>query len=79
MTNHPNRRRKTKAAKINPDLSRHARAFNEWMRRFTQAPEEFSKQFEDAAQYLRDRNEGREPSYGEVAAAYFDKRLAESA
>lgn len=74
MVNHP--RRSKKARNRTPSSAKYAKAFNEWMRRFTQAPEEFSNTFESAANFLRAKNEGREPTYGEVASAYFKELLA---
>jgi hypothetical protein len=43
---------------------------NEWMRRFIETPEEFAHQFQSMTAFLKDEAEGREPSYGELCAAY---------
>lgn len=47
-----------------------ARCFNEWMRRFIDNPEEFEREFESVGSFLRETNEGTEPSYGEQCTAY---------
>lgn len=45
-------------------------AFNEWMRRFIEEPERFKSEWQGVKQFLADVNVGREPSYGQVCAAY---------
>lgn len=47
-----------------------ASCFNEWMRRFTENPRGFQQEFETVGAFLRERAEGREPSYGEISTAY---------
>jgi hypothetical protein len=46
-----------------------ARAFNAWMDEYVNHPERFSSTTEDALRHLRERVEGRAPTYGEVSAA----------
>ncbi len=50
-----------------------AKAFNEWMLRFIDEPEQFEREFETVSQFLKEQNEGNEPTYGETAAAYLNK------
>jgi hypothetical protein len=47
-----------------------AKVFNEWMRRYTEHPEEFEHQWQCVSRFLTEQKEGREPSYGEIATAY---------
>lgn len=53
------------------------RAFNEWMRRYTEEPETFAAEFKTVGTFLAEQAEGREPSYGEVCTAYQFKILDE--
>ena len=53
------------------------RTSNEWMRRYIEQPEQFSREFESVTSFLKDEAEGREPSYGERCAAYQFKLLDE--
>lgn len=50
-----------------------AKAFNEWMRRYTETPKEFEAEFESVIAFLKEQNEGKEPSYGEECAEYLFK------
>ena len=43
---------------------------NEWMRRYIEEPDRFSREFQTVTEFLKDEAEGREPSYGESCAAY---------
>lgn len=54
-----------------------AKAFNEWMRRFTEEPERFEGEFAAAKKFLAEHAAGVEPSYGEACAEYFGKLIAE--
>lgn len=47
-----------------------AKAFNEWMRRFTEEPAKFEHEFETVGAFLKEQADGREPTYGEKCAAY---------
>ena len=47
-----------------------AAAFNEWMRRYTETPEEFNREFETVGQFLKEEADGQEPSYGAWCAQY---------
>ena len=59
--------------------STRAAAFNEWMRRYTEEPEEFKGEWESIRQFLREHHEGLEPTYGENCDAYLAKLEAELA
>lgn len=54
-----------------------AKCFNEWMRRFINEPDAFQREFETVNDFLRDEGDGREPTYGEVSAAYMAKLATE--
>lgn len=63
---------------MDTDLSKAklAKAFNEWMRRYVEEPEAFEAEFRSVGAFLKDRAEGREPTYGEHCAAYLEQLLA---
>jgi len=44
--------------------------FNEWMRRYTEDPDAFSAEFVSIKEFLSETLEGRDPSYGDICAAY---------
>lgn len=50
-----------------------AEAFNEWMRRYTEDPESFNREFQDVGLFLAEQAAGKKPTYGEECAAYFNK------
>jgi hypothetical protein len=52
------------------DEKKVAAAFNEWMRLYTDEPERFEREFRTVNQFLLEREEGREPSYGAHCAAF---------
>ncbi|MNG33035.1 hypothetical protein D3C85_488150 [compost metagenome] len=52
-----------------------ADAFNAWMYEYTHNPEEFAKIEYDALKFLREKLDGKEPSYGELAAETFKQYL----
>ncbi len=54
-----------------------APAFNEWMRRDTENPEQFEREFQAVSLYLAEKAGGREPSYGESCAAYLAELVEE--
>lgn len=43
---------------------------NEWMRRFIEEPEKFSRQFQDVQTFMAEEAEGKEPTYGEQCTNY---------
>ncbi len=47
-----------------------ARAFNEWMRRYTDEPERFEREFNTVADFRYYRARELEPEYGRVCAQY---------
>ena len=57
------------------DLKKVAAAFNEWQRRYLAHPEQFEGEMETIVRSLKEHSEGREPTYGEVCAAYLDKLI----
>ena len=58
-------------------MQRMTKAFNEWMRRYTEDPERFLREFQVVAQFQADQQNGGEPSYGRECAAYFTSLLNE--
>jgi hypothetical protein len=56
-----------------------AKAFNLWMRRFIEHPEQFGREWQEVSKYLREEREGREPSYGEVCVEYLRKLVRDLA
>ena len=52
-----------------------AAAFNKWMDEFTNDPDAFEAVEKTAFRYLRERLAGKEPTYGEEAAAVFAEYL----
>lgn len=52
-----------------------ARAFNEWMRRYTEEPEVFEAEFRSVGRFLTEQAGGEEPSYGQACAAYMEEIL----
>ena len=53
------------------------RTNNEWMRRYIEEPEKFSREFQEITDFLAAESEGREPDYGERCTAYQFKLLDE--
>lgn len=56
-----------------------AAAFNEWMRRYTEEPDQFAREWQTVSEFLKQEAEGVEPDYGKRCAAYLSKLLAEVA
>lgn len=52
-------------------------AFNEWMRRYIEDPDTFSREFQSVRDFLAAENAGVTPSYGEECTAYLEKVAAE--
>lgn len=50
-----------------------AAAFNEWMRRYIEEPDRFSREWQDVMEFEGDRFDRKEPSYGSDCAAYLLK------
>ena len=59
------------------DEARMAKAFNEWMRRYTEEPEKFTREFQMVMNFLSQEAAGETPTYGTSAAKYFSGLLAE--
>lgn len=47
-------------------------ACNEWMRRFTENPQQFEAEHQTVLRFLAEQGSGTEPSYGEVAVAHLE-------
>jgi len=56
-----------------------AAADNEWMRRYTEEPEKFEREFQTVSKFLEETATGAEPSYGQKCAAYTVQLLTELA
>lgn len=54
-----------------------AAAFNEWMRLYTEDPEQFRREWQSVNEYLTEVSEGEEPTYGETCSMFFVGLLAE--
>jgi len=54
-----------------------AEAFNEWMRRYIESPEQFSREFEAVTAFLAEQSQHKPPTYGEECAAYLAQLMAE--
>ena len=52
-----------------------AKAFNEWMREYTEDPDSFQSEWASVREFLAETADGREPSYGEQCVALL-KRYA---
>jgi hypothetical protein len=50
-------------------------AFNRWMDHFTKEPENFSDGYSDALQHLREKLDGKEPTYGQECAELIERYL----
>jgi hypothetical protein len=50
-----------------------ALCFNEWMRRYTEEPQRFAAEFQEAGLYLAEVAAGKTPSYGDNCAAYMQQ------
>ncbi len=62
---------------MNEELQRRvAKAFNEWMRRYTEDPDQFEREFQSVRRFLCERAAAEEPSYGECCAAYLTELMA---
>ncbi len=49
-----------------------ASSFNEWMRRFTQEPDRYQREFETVSYFLQQLNGGFVPTYGAWCAGYLE-------
>lgn len=53
------------------------KAFNEWMRRYIEEPEQYNREFESVREFERQEHAGEEPSYGQSCGAYLRKLMQE--
>ena len=59
--------------------NRQAACFNEWMRRYTDEPDTFNREWQTVSEFLAEKNNGIVPSYGATCVAYLaeiDQTLA---
>lgn len=56
-----------------------AAAFNEWMRRYIEEPERFTREMTTVKRFLKQEQQGRVPTYGENCARYLAQLLTELA
>jgi hypothetical protein len=54
-----------------------AKAFNEWMRRYTEEPERFEREYQSVGAYLEEIARGEEPTYGDACAGYLTQIVTE--
>jgi len=54
-----------------------AEAFNEWLRLYTESPETFEREFQTVDNYLAEKANGQEPTYGQHAAAFLHELMGE--
>ena len=59
------------------ETNKFADAFNAWMEDYAKNPEEFAKIENEALKFLREKLDGKEPNYGDVAAATFEQYLSQ--
>jgi hypothetical protein len=52
------------------DKKQLAAAFNEWMRRFIENPDEFKREFQEVTNFVAEQSDGLEPGYGVICAEY---------
>lgn len=55
---------------------KYAAAFNAWMDDLVNNPEKFESNTKSVLDHLRERLDGRPPTYGEAAAVTFEKYLS---
>ncbi|MCP3017988.1 hypothetical protein [Cupriavidus basilensis] len=57
------------AVKIEVDVAKLAQAFNQWMDDYTKNPDAYRDVSTSALEFLRERLDGKEPTYGDECAA----------
>lgn len=50
-------------------------AFNEWMRRYIEDPEQFEREMVSVNKFIAESRVGREPSYGEACSEYLNRLM----
>jgi hypothetical protein len=55
-----------------------AAAFNEWMRRYTEEPEKFKREWQTVTEFVSQQEAGKTPSYGATCAAYLQRLIDEA-
>ena len=56
---------------------KYAAAFNRWMDEYTKDPEAFMETHKCALHHMREKLDGKEPTYGDSCATLFEEFLAE--
>lgn len=59
------------------DKAKVAAAFNEWMRRYTETPDEYEREFQTVGSFLAEQADGKQPTYGESCAKYLEALIGE--
>jgi len=54
-----------------------ARGFNEWMRRYTEEPDKFGREFQAVMEFLEQQQDGETPTYGAECAEYIGRLIDE--
>ncbi len=54
-----------------------ATAFDEWMRRYIEHPEQFAREWQTVGKFLAEHEAGSVPTYGKQSAAYLQKLVVE--
>ena len=53
-------------------------AFNEWMRRYIEEPEKFSREWQEVHDFLEVQKTGGTPSYGNTCEAFLTRLVNEA-
>lgn len=61
------------------DRERIIAGLNYWMDDYIDRPQEYTADFETVMKHLQERNEGREPSYGEIGLALMEELIEKHA
>lgn len=59
------------------DQEKTAAAFNEWMRRYVETPEQFAREWQTVTKFQAEQSKGKKLSYGVICAEYFARLLNE--
>lgn len=66
-----------KAPALIGDRKKLGAAFNEWLRRYTENPEKFAREFQTVAEFQKQTAAGVEPDYGQSSIDYLTKLVVE--
>jgi hypothetical protein len=59
------------------DKQQLVKAFNEWMRQYTEDPSAFNHIWQTVNEYFAEVSAGKEPSYGDTCVAFLEKLISE--